>query len=880
MMSRWHLPVAVVLVTSLIIPRAVAAQGPWTVSLRATMDPLPIGMCGAVWLTVMDPAVKDAPRRPNGVRISMADFDLTVTSPDGKSAAGMYNGATNFSVCGCQGAVVGTVATITATYPAQNVPPAQRVPGVSQQVSTTVPLGLAKGTFNPQGCAAVAAQTVAVAGSPMVPPVTLATPAPTPATPAAGPPAGSAISLPGSSIGTPGVAQKTVAQPGLTAGGAKATTPAAVATAIPDNPTGFFAKQTGPGQVQLSWQPVTGVSYYGVFGPGSTGGGVQVATDTASLTVTGVPPGIHQWLIGSYNTPGPASTAMSAFPRAQVIVSDLVLSGWVDLHTHPMVNLAFGGKLVHGGPDIGSLLPADASCNKGVRALSMAHALGDDRPSHGGWNLVNFPCGDNFRHLLGHEFQQANGALTTGSPANGFPNFDQWPKWNDITHQKMWFEWIRRARDGGLRVMVALATNNKTLGDAFSGPGDGPTDDKASADLQVSEIKMFVGRHTDFMEVALNAADVKRIAQAGKIAVVLGVEIDNIGNFNALPVAGLPAAAQQVLISNEIQRLYASGVRYVFPVHVMDNVFGGTAIYKNDFNTANLREAGYYWSIECANVSDNITHKYSGGADLLRDVGAFLKLGLDPLRHPGPPPACPGGQPGKSSGHRNARGLTPQGIIAVKEMMKRGMIVDIDHMSQNTADATLTLAESFGYPLVSGHTGIRGQAGSDAENSRTPLQMERLSKLHGMFGLGSDGSHSYAWARLYQTAMINMGYMGADTSKARYRVGAISFGTDLNGLVKGPPPGGGNRVKYNASFPISMSGGKTWDYNTDGVAHYGLLSDFVIDVGTAPSNGFRGAGGIPLSVAGTELVDSHLNRSANYFWQMWVQIEAQKGLVQ
>ena len=68
MMSRWHLPVAVVLVTSLIIPRAVAAQGPWTVSLRATMDPLPIGMCGAVWLTVMDPAVKDAPRRPNGAR--------------------------------------------------------------------------------------------------------------------------------------------------------------------------------------------------------------------------------------------------------------------------------------------------------------------------------------------------------------------------------------------------------------------------------------------------------------------------------------------------------------------------------------------------------------------------------------------------------------------------------------------------------------------------------------------------------------------------------------------------------------------------------------------------------------------------------------------
>ena len=50
----------------------------------------------------------------------------------------------------------------------------------------------------------------------------------------------------------------------------------------------------------------------------------------------------------------------------------------------------------------------------------------------------------------------------------------------------MWFEWIKRERDGGLRVMVALATNNKTLADAVQGPGDDlPTNDKASADLQI-----------------------------------------------------------------------------------------------------------------------------------------------------------------------------------------------------------------------------------------------------------------------------------------------------------------------------------------------------------------------------------------------------------
>ena len=89
--------------------------------------------------------------------------------------------------------------------------------------------------------------------------------------------------------------------------------------------------------------------------------------------------------------------------------------------------------------------------------------------------------------------------------------------------------------------------------------------------------------------------------------------------------------------------------------------------------------------------------------------------------------------------------------------------------------------------------------------------------------------------------MTNMGYMGTDTLKALT---------------------------------------KSWDYNTEGVAHYGMMSDFVVGVRTAPSNGFTGPGGIPIGVTGTDLVDNHLNRSANYFWQMCTIVEARKGAVQ
>jgi hypothetical protein len=206
--------------------------------------------------------------------------------------------------------------------------------------------------------------------------------------------------------------------------------------------------------------------------------------------------------------------------------------------------------------------------------------------------------------------------------------------------------------------------------------------------------------------------------------------------------------------------------------------------------------------------------------------------------------------------------------------------VDIDHMSHRSAERTLELAEQFDYPIVSGHSGVRGQAGADAENSRTKKQLERISKLHGMFGLGSDGVSRSGFASQYQNAMNVMGYPTADPSKAVYRPGAISFGSDLNGLVKGPMPGGGNRVQYSGAFAKSSTGSKTWDYNTEGVAHYGMMADFVVDLRTAASNEYTGAEGIPLGVSGAELVDNHLNRNANYFWQMWLKAEAQKGNVQ
>jgi Membrane dipeptidase (Peptidase family M19) len=536
------------------------------------------------------------------------------------------------------------------------------------------------------------------------------------------------------------------------------------------------------------------------------------------------------------------------------------LRGFADLHTHPMVNLGFGGKLVQGGPDVGSLMPADADCNHGVVAKSISQALGRNNGTHGGWDGDKNPCGDNFRSAFQFVFAMMKDSPQTGGMGMGYPNFRDWPKWNDITHQKMWVDWIRRSYDGGQRIMVALAVHNATLAAIASGPTDGPLYDKESADLQILEMKRFVDRHKDFMEIAYSSADVRRIVSANKLAVILGVEVDHIGNFNTVP-------AFDDNIRAEIRRLYSQGVRYIFPVHVLDNAFGHTAAYEDLFNYSDKRESGRWWKLVCAQREDELDYDFSAliGDDIAPIFKNFisqqasLKISLD--LSPPPSPKCPYGE-------RNGNeGLTPQGRTAINEMMKLGMLIDIDHMSQVTANETLTLAEKTinKYPLVSGHNNMRSmwppdKARSDEplrmplagnENARTEEQLIRIGKLGGMFGLGTDSVLAELWDMKYVAASYLVGK------------GSVAIGSDLNGLVKGPRPADSDI--YTSYFTRPKTGDKVWDFRKDGVAHYGMLTDFFRHVAEDQKYG--------------AYVNGNLMNNAENFAKMWEKAERSSKFV-
>jgi hypothetical protein len=73
--------------------------------------------------------------------------------------------------------------------------------------------------------------------------------------------------------------------------------------------------------------------------------------------------------------------------------------------------------------------------------------------------------------------------------------------------------------------------------------------------------------------------------------------------------------------------------------------------------------------------------------------------------------------------------------------------------------------------------------------------------------------------------------------------------------------------------PLSRSprgSNTTWDYNVDGVAHYGMFADFLRDVRTLPASA---------TLTGKEIVDDQMMYGADYFHRMWLKAEVQKARV-
>jgi microsomal dipeptidase-like Zn-dependent dipeptidase len=497
------------------------------------------------------------------------------------------------------------------------------------------------------------------------------------------------------------------------------------------------------------------------------------------------------------------------------------LWGFADLHAHLMAHMAFGGNAFWG-------LPYDP---KHPGPEGMEYALRSCEPIHGGLFNVNAEFG----HIAG----------------GGWPDFVIWPRFTSIIHQQAYIDWIYRAYQGGLRLVTCLAVNNELL--ANKSDSDQPLDDKSAIQMQVAGMKEMVefiddqsgGSGRGWMQIAYSPEEARQIIGQNKLAVILGIEVDSLGNWRRLDdldkmCQGDLVQARQ-LIGLELDWLRGLGVRQVTPIHLTNNAFGGTAIYLRFLETVNMFVTGERWTVEDAWESGVRYRLDQDGDDVVDEVERTVVMSGRRLQRrnrrtlvdhiPGIRNLFEAVEaPHIHGGHANTRGLNHYGIILLEEMMARGMIIDVDHMSEKSTDKALEMAEQNHYPVICSHSWFRDLLFSSEtefdtlkhehygtsdvhkvanEAGKRGDQIARIGKLGGVVApILNQGdiaglkrcqpelagkipqpcaSSSTSWAQAYLYAVAMMGGRG------------VAIGSDINGAAGLPGPRFGTSAAYGTN---------------------------------------------------------------------------------
>ncbi|MDT0401540.1 discoidin domain-containing protein [Streptomyces edwardsiae] len=454
--------------------------------------------------------------------------------------------------------------------------------------------------------------------------------------------------------------------------------------------------------------------------------------------------------------------------------------GFVDAHNHIMANEAFGGRLI---------------CGKAFSTKGIADAL-KDCPEH-------YPDGS----LALFDFI-TNGGDGRHDPV-GWPTFKDWPAHDSLTHQQNYYAWIERAWRGGQRVLVNdLVTNGVICSVYFF--KDRSCDEmtsirlqaKLTYDMQAYIDGMYGGPGKGWFRIVTDSAQARDVIAQGRLAVVLGVETSE--PFGCKQVLDI-AQCDRGDIDAGLDELYALGVRSMFLCHKFDNALCGVRFDEGALGTAinvgQFLSTGTFWQTEkCAGPQhDNpIGLAAAPGAEKELPAGVEVPSYDEDAR-------C------------NTRGLTELGEYAVRGMMERNMMLEIDHMSVKATGRVLDIFESASYPGVL--------------SSHSWMDLDWTERVYGLGGFVAQymhGSEDFV-DEADRTAAL----------RDEYGVG-YGYGTDMNGVGGWPAPRGAdapNAVTYpfrsvdgGSVLDRQTAGERTWDLNTDGAAHYGLVPDWIEDI--------------------------------------------------
>ncbi|MFF9344761.1 discoidin domain-containing protein [Streptomyces sp. NPDC014773] len=457
--------------------------------------------------------------------------------------------------------------------------------------------------------------------------------------------------------------------------------------------------------------------------------------------------------------------------------------GFVDAHNHVMSNEGFGGRLI---------------CGKPFSTGGAADAL-KDCPEH-------YPDGS------GALFENLTGGANGKHDPDGWPTFADWPAHDSLTHQQNYYAWLERAWRGGQRVLVNDLVSNGLLCSIM--PRDRGCDEMEAIRLEARKTyemqdyvdSLFGGPGKGWFRIVTSADQARSVIEAGKLAVVLGVETSEpFGCKQILDVA----QCDQADIDRGLDELHGLGVRSMFLCHKFDNALCGVRFDSGTtgvaVNIGQFLSTGTFWATErCAGPQqDNPI-----GLTAPPAMAAKLPAGVSVPSY-------------ASDARCNTRGLTRLGEYALKGMIDRGMMLELDHMSVKAAGRALDMLEAEEYPGVL--------------STHSWMDLDWTERLYRLGGFTAPYMHSAD------------GFIGEANGKAalrdKYGVG-LGYGTDMNGVGGWPGPVGAdapNAVKYpylsfdgGTVLDRQVTGERTWDLNTDGAAHAGLVPDWIEQIRLTP----------------------------------------------
>lgn len=486
------------------------------------------------------------------------------------------------------------------------------------------------------------------------------------------------------------------------------------------------------------------------------------------------------------NTPSPESEVNVTGTPFTGTDADGNVRGFVDTHTHQFSADGFGGDVVCG----------QVFSNEGI-----ADALQD---------------------CAGHQPDGSRALIEnltrTGSPTGthdpvGWPTFNDWPAYDSLTHQQMYYKWVERAWRGGQRIMVNHLVSNSGLCQVNAltgGTNKYPCDDMDAVRREAArayELEAFIdaqfgGPGKGWYRIVTTPEQARQVIIEGKLAVILGVEVSE--PFGCKQTLGIPGCTK-AQIDRGLDELHELGVRSMFLCHKFDNALCGVRYDEGTngiiVNVGQFITTGTWWNPQtCAAGQVQTDHTVVGGV-LPKEFSAIMPAGaLLPVYPVGP--------------HCNPRGLTDLGEYALKGLMSRGMILEIDHMSVKAADRALDILESAFYPgVVSSHSW---------------MDKTYIDRLYALGGFVSSYGHS--------TDEYIAEWQSAQDQRAEYDKG-WGYGMDMNGFGGTPAPPTSAGITYpfrsfdgGSVLDRQVTGERVFDYNEDGVPHYGLVPDWVEDL--------------------------------------------------